>query len=119
MSRILSAGPCRGLLGIERSAVDFRFNPDRGPQPTVLTAVDRRGRQLLLEVLDPLQSGVRLGQASDGVVPLHPVSLRAHGHPALFNTALRQFSSAPAPFGGVTTARAPMQGNPLKRSANT
>jgi hypothetical protein len=78
------------LLGIEGFAVDFRFNPDRGPQRTVLTAVDRRGRQLLLEALDPLESGIRLGQASDGVVPLHPVSLLAHRQPALFNTALRQ-----------------------------
>jgi hypothetical protein len=78
------------LLGVEGSAVDFRFDPDRRPQSTALIAVERHGRQLLLEVLDPLKSFVRLGQAIDDAVPLHPVSLRAQGHPALFNIALRQ-----------------------------
>jgi hypothetical protein len=82
---------CRGgLLGIEGFAVRVGFDPDRRPQPLVLAAVNRRGRQLLLEVLDPLKSGVHSRQASDDDVALHPVSLLAHGHPRLFNRALRR-----------------------------
>jgi hypothetical protein len=56
----------------------------------VLTAVDRRGRSLLLELFKPLKSGVRLSHASGAGVALHCASLLAHGPSALFNTALRR-----------------------------
>jgi hypothetical protein len=79
----------RGLLGIEGFAVRVRFDPDRRGQRTVLTAVDRHEPQLFLEVLDPLESGVRLGHASDDGVAPHRNSLLAHRCPALFNTAQR------------------------------
>ena len=38
---------------------------------------------------NPLKSGGRLSRAGDGGVALHRVSLLAHGHPVLFNRALR------------------------------
>jgi len=76
------------LLEIEGFPVDFRFDPERRPQRPVLAAVDPDGPQLLLEAHDPLESGVRGGQASDRAVPLHSVSLPALGNLALFNSAL-------------------------------
>jgi len=78
----------RGLRCIEGFAVRVRFDPDRCTQRTVQATVNRRGRQLLLEVLNPLKSGVRLSHASDGGLALHRISLLAHGHPVLFNRAL-------------------------------
>jgi hypothetical protein len=78
-----------GLLSIEGLAVRVRLDPDRRTQRTVLAAVHRRGRQLLLEVLNPLESGIRLSHASDTGVPLHIISLLPHRHAALFNRARR------------------------------
>jgi hypothetical protein len=66
-----------------------RFDPDRCTQRPVPTTIHRRGRQLLLEVLNPLKSGGRLRHASDGGDALHRVSLQADGHLVLFNRAQR------------------------------
>ena len=60
-----------GLLGIEGFAVRVCFEPDRCTQRTVVMAVHRRGRELFLEVLNPLKSGIRLSHTSDGDVALH------------------------------------------------
>jgi hypothetical protein len=51
------------------------------------TAVNRRGRYFLREVLDELKSGVRFSIASDGGIALHGVSLLIDGHPVLFHRA--------------------------------
>jgi hypothetical protein len=53
----------RGLAGIEGLSVGDRFDPDRGSQVTMLPAVDACARELLLEVLDPLEAGVRVGRS--------------------------------------------------------
>jgi hypothetical protein len=79
----------RGLLGIEGFAVRARFDPNRRTQRSALTAVHRRGRQLLLEVLNPLEPGVCFSHASGGGVAFHRDSLPVHGCPVLFNRALR------------------------------
>jgi hypothetical protein len=79
----------RGLLGIKGFAVRVRFDPDRRTQRTVLTAVNWRQCELLLEVPEPLKSSRRLSHASGRGVALHSVSLLARGAPMLFNRALR------------------------------
>jgi hypothetical protein len=68
---------CHGLLDVEGLAVRVRFDPDRRTYLPALATVSRRGRQLLLEVLNPLESGFRHGHASDGGVVLHRISLLA------------------------------------------
>ena len=72
-----------GLLGVEGFAVEIRFDPDRPGELPAPAAVDRRARQLLLEALDPLESGV------DVSVFLHGVSVPAARIPLLFGTAHR------------------------------
>ena len=70
----------RNLLGVEGFPVNVRLNPDRLSQRTALTAVDRGARELHLEMLDSLESGVRIWA-------LHGVSVPAHAHQVLFRKA--------------------------------
>jgi hypothetical protein len=49
----------RGLLGVEGLTVGVGLDAESSPRPMVLTAVRRRIRHLLREVLDQLESGVR------------------------------------------------------------
>jgi hypothetical protein len=74
------------LLSIEGFSIRARFDPDRRRQHTALTAVNRRTREFLFKVSDPLGPGVGLVHASDGGVALHRMSLQAHWQPGLFNT---------------------------------
>jgi hypothetical protein len=67
----------RRLFKIEGFSVRVRFDPDRFLQPTILTAIDGRQRQLLFEEPNPLESGMLHGEFGDGGVALHRVSVPA------------------------------------------
>ena len=87
----------RGLLSIEGFAVGGGLDPDRCPQRVAPPAVNRRSRDLIREVPNPLESGVSVSIASDGGVALHGVSLPIDGHPVLFYRA-RTAPAYLAPF---------------------
>ena len=68
----------------------------------MLSAVDARARELLLEVLDPLEAGVRVMRSRDerwaaalalatpyGGIAVHGLTVPVRVHPALSNRALR------------------------------
>jgi hypothetical protein len=82
---------CRcGLLSIEGFSICARFDPDRRRQPTALTAADRRTREFLFKVSDPLSPSLGVSYASDCGVALHAGSLQSHWQPWLFNTTRSQ-----------------------------
>jgi hypothetical protein len=62
----LSAAHRRGLVVIEGFPVRDRFDPDRRGQHTALRAIDGRACELLLEVLDSLEAGIRVRRRGNG-----------------------------------------------------
>jgi hypothetical protein len=83
----------RGLIVIEGFPVGACFDPDRRSQQAVLRAVDARAGEPLLEVLDPLEAGIRVrrsgnersASAIDSAAPhrgrpLHRLSVPARVH---------------------------------------
>jgi hypothetical protein len=73
---------CRhGLLDIKGLAVRVRFDPERRPQPMALTAVNRRGRELRLEIHNPLKGGGGLSDPSNRAIALHRVSVAVRARP--------------------------------------